>query len=290
MTIAISNEHLSAIISDQGAELQSLTAKRTGEQYLWQGDATVWSGRAPILFPIVGMLANNTLLHNGQRFELPKHGLARQAVFQPTNQTENIAVFKLCASAETLRHYPWQFELQVAFTLTACQLHIAYQVSNRDSSEMIFTIGSHPAFSLPLQNATLTDYLIEFEKPETLERFSLNADGLLGDSGQPYLEQQTQITLSADLFNNDALIFKNIESQKIHLLHKQLGRRLTLDTGGAPHLGLWAKPGAAYVCIEPWFGFNSAAGDSPQFNEKPSMQRLSPGSVFDTSISIEIPH
>ncbi len=287
MAIDIKNEWLSASISENGAELQSLVRLSSGEEYLWQGDPEVWSGRAPVLFPLVGMLRDNTLVHRGQSYSIPKHGLARQAAFDCRQHEADSVTFVLESSAQTLTSYPWKFELQCEFSLRECRLQVNYRISNRDDSEMIFTIGSHPAFALPLTQATLTDYAIEFAHNETLERYRLNDNGLLEDSGSPWLNNENRIELSDDLFNDDALIFKNIQSRQIHLMcgHKQ---RLAVDTGGAPHLGLWAKPGAAFVCIEPWYGYNSSVSDSSEFEQKPSMLRLAPGAQFTTGIGIEI--
>lgn len=288
MSIDIRNEHLTACISEQGAELQSLILAASGEEYLWQGDPQVWSGRAPILFPLVGMLRDNQLVHQGKTYSIPKHGLARQSHFDCIDRRPESASFSLQSSEQTLASFPWQFELQCEFSLSGHRLLIAYRVFNRDDSEMIFTIGSHPAFSLPLQDAKLSDYAIEFEQPETLDRYFLGADGLLQDTGTPMLENASTIALSADIFNDDALIFKQIKSRSIHLVERNRGRRLSVDTGGAPHLGLWAKPGAAFVCIEPWYGYNSSVSDSTAFDEKPAMLRLAPGATFNTSIAIDI--
>ncbi len=288
MTIEIQNDWLTASVSEHGAELQSLVLSSSGEEYLWQGDANVWSGRAPVLFPLVGMLRDNTLVYRGQSLSIPKHGLARQADFVCMEQSTESVTFSLQSSAATLASYPWQFELQCKFTLDGYSLRVDYTVINRDDSEMIFTIGSHPAFALPLGDAALEDYAIEFEHNETLDRYFLDDDGLLTDTASPLLKNENLIKITASLFDRDALIFKNIQSRLIHLNHKTGGRRLTVDTGGAPHLGLWAKPGAAFVCIEPWYGYNAAQSDSTAFEEKPAMLRLAPGAEFNTALGIEI--
>lgn len=287
-SIEIRNEQLTACISEQGAELQSLVLLKSGEEYLWQGDPQVWSGRAPILFPLVGMLRDNQLEYQGKTSSIPKHGLARQSHFDCIDRQPDSATFRLRSSERTLESFPWQFELQCKFSLEARCLQIAYRVFNRDASEMIFTIGSHPAFALPLDACSLSDYAIEFEQLETLDRFYLNDDGLLEDTGKPLLDNENRIELNDDIFADDALIFKNLKSRSIDLVKRNIGRRLSVDTGGAPHLGLWAKPGAAFVCIEPWHGYNSSVSDSTDFADKPSMLRLAPGAEFNTSIAIDI--
>jgi galactose mutarotase-like enzyme len=287
MTIEIKNEWLSARVSEQGAELQSLVLLSSGEEYLWQGDPDVWSGRAPVLFPLVGMLRDNTLVHDGQSLSIPKHGLARQAEFNSQQDNDDCATFTLLSSEQTLKSFPWRFELRCEFSLHGHRLQVNYRVINRDDSEMIFTIGSHPAFALPLTDASLNDYAIEFAENETLDRYRLNDDGLLEDTGTAMLNNSNRIELSPHLFDDDALIFKNIKSRLIHLTHNNV-KRLSVDTGGAPHLGIWAIPGAAFVCIEPWYGYNSAVSDAIEFEHKPSMQRLAPGDEFSTGIGIEI--
>lgn len=287
-TIEIRNDQLRARIDSKGAELQSLTCISSGEEYIWQRDPQVWSGSAPVLFPIVGALRDNQMLHAGKTYAMAKHGLARNARFDTVAQGPGSALFSLRSSSETLAHYPWQFRLDVRFSLERNALAVDYQVRNDDAQTMIYTIGSHPAFRLPLAEHRLPDYRVEFERAETLERFFIDDAGLLSSEGAPCLDNQRTINLSETLFEQDALVFKDIASRRISLLAGSATRRLTIDTGGAPHLGIWAKPAAPFVCLEPWYGYSDPADASGQFADKPSMQRLHPGEEFHTGLRIEI--
>ncbi len=284
-TVLLNNSRLQIAVSRVGAELQSLKSRVSDDEYLWQGDPAVWGGRAPILFPIVGSLKNNLTQIGQQNYELPRHGLVRRKSFSLLEQKSDQCSFSIQSDESTLASYPWQFELRVSYALQDQRLKIHYEVFNRDSSTMIFTLGSHPGFTLP---EPVSEYSIRFSQPETLQRFPLDTDGLLAVKGTDYLDNSDTLPLSADLFNDDALVFKDIKSQTIDLLHKDRVR-VSVDTGATPHLGLWAKPGAPFVCIEPWFGYSDSLDTNSNFCDKPAMLHLPAGECFSHHWSVLIP-
>ncbi len=310
MLYTIKSADATATISSLGAELQSLchsprkpqsNAKNLapgtsagstqnladntdqGEETLWQGDPAVWSGRAPVLFPIVGALKNNQYTHEGKSFTLARHGFARKARFCCAEQTADSVTLKLQADSESLSVYPWQFELTIRFSMRQSTLIVGYTVANQDTTPMLFTIGSHPAFAL--QHAP-SEYAIHFSKAETLKHHPLTADGLL-KPGVNYLQNSDRLPLSESLFDDDALIFKNIQSDTVSLFHQDKPL-ITVDTGGAPHLGIWAKPAARFVCIEPWFGFSDSEDGGGAIADKPEMKSLRAGDLFSYEWSISL--
>lgn len=281
----LSHQNWQAIISSNGAELQSLLNTDTSEEYLWQGNPRVWEGRAPILFPNVGRLKNERIQVGETYFPLSKHGFARGSEFIVIEQTADRLSLELKSNAQSKLVYPYDFALIVSFDLSKANLAISYNVINTGEVTMYFTIGSHPAIRLPLEVSNLEDYSVEFSEPETLKRYILQ-DGLSPKEGVDFLNNEQSISITSDLFNQDALIFRHIKSHKISITHKDFGTRASILTGGAPHLGIWAKPGAAYVCIEPWFGYDDPVDASGKIEEKPGMIPLKPESSFSTGIAI----
>lgn len=277
---------LQASVDPIGAELSRLSIN--GTELIWHGDQSHWGGRAPILFPIVGELKNGQTEHNGKTYNMPRHGIARKAVFDCIEQSDSTITMRLKADATTLAAYPWLFELQVSFKATASGLDICYTVFNRDKTEMLFTLGSHPAFALNIdQEHSFEDYAIAFNKHETLETYALNEKGLLATESKPFKSDNNTIVLSETLFNQDALVFRDIQSNRISLTCK--GKTvLSVQTGDAPHLGIWSKPGAPFVCIEPWLGTADFVNSDGQLANKPDLQTLAPGENFSHSISIDL--
>jgi len=273
LNFTIKSADATASISSIGAELHSLC--HGGREFIWQGDPTVWSGRAPILFPIVGALKNNQFTYLGNTYTLSRHGFVRLSEFTCIEHNDSSLALQLRADASTLGVYPWQFALTVRFSLATTQLGVSYTVLNEDNAPMIFTIGSHPAFAL--RNAP-GEYAIHFSEAETLKNFPLTSDGLLLP-GVDYLQNSHILPLSESIFDNDALIFKNIQSKAISLYHRDKPI-VSVDTGGAPHLGIWAKPAASFVCIEPWFGHSDSADGGGAIEDKPAMKTLSAGEQF----------
>ncbi len=283
--IEIANRNGVALIREQGAELTSLQFEN--DEVIWQSRSEVWSGSAPILFPIVGRLKGGGFTHGGKRYELAKHGLVRSRPLEVSRRTLDRVTFELCADDETRAAYPFDFEFRVTFALQARGLRIGYEVVNTGEEGLLFSLGSHPAIRLDLDSAALSDYYVELEEPETLARYRI-VDGLLSTTSEPYLVNAREIPLSAELFDDDALIFKSVQSSRVAVCCRQNARRVVIDTGGAPDLGLWAKPGADYVCIEPWWGHDDPQDVDGELHHKPGILTLSAGRTFQTSVTISL--
>lgn len=283
--IEIVNRECRAVIRERGAELVSFQV--WGDEVIWQSCPQVWTGSAPILFPIIGRLKGGgfTHGHGGQRYELAKHGLVRSRELVLSQREPETVTFVLRADEETRKSYPFAFEFRVTFILDEGSLRIAYEVLNHDDEEMYFSLGSHPAIRLPFEEAPLEDYYVELDTAETVGRHRI-VDGLLSLSPEPYLQNEREIPITSDLFDADALIFKSIQSTSVSVKCRRTSRTVRIDTGGAPDLGLWAKPGADYVCVEPWWGYDDPADVDGELCRKPGILSLSPGKTFHTAITI----
>ncbi|MFT5044665.1 MAG: galactose mutarotase-like enzyme [Porticoccaceae bacterium] len=286
----ISSELRQVSVNPLGAELTSLVSVPTDEEFMWSGDAAIWSGRAPILFPIVGQLRHGQMNAKGQSWLMNRHGFVRSHHFHCQKQAENQLICTFESDDKTLLSYPWRFRLTVSYTLIARELLIDYRVENLDKETLLFNLGSHPAFSLPLAGAQIADYQIRFDQAESLQLHKLR-DNLLQRTTEPFQLDQNTLRITPSLFDSDALVFMNIQSRELTLQHCPPGciapvSRVVVNTGGAPHLGIWAKPAAPYVCIEPWWGYADFADASGEFSEKSSVQSLAVGETFEHRLTI----
>ncbi len=288
MLHTIANNNFTAKISDLGVELRSFRDEIRGEEYIWQGDPEIWQGSAPVLFPIVGRLKDGQYLFNNKKYQLNKHGIARTSIFSLHHDKEIEKSFILVSNPEIELCYPFKFEFIVRFRIEAGLLQISYTVKNIGNEMMYFTLGSHPAFVLPLNECMLEDYYLEFEMEETLDRYFLK-NGLLSVEPVPlYLNNEKIIPITKELFENDALIFKNIRSKEIYIKNTKTGHRLLLDTGNAPHLGIWAKPGAPYVCLEPWYSYDDSIDSNYDITNKSGIMKLDFGEEFIAGYKIKV--
>lgn len=285
--ITIENENYSAAISPLGAELRSFYDKVEDREIMWQADPAVWGGCAPILFPIVGKLRDGRTRIDGREYEIPKHGLVRQREAALIDQGSDHVTFAFESDEETLKHYPFPFVLEVEFRLDFQSLDVLYRVKNTGPETMLFTIGSHPAFALDLERGRLEDYSIEFVEPASIDLHGLE-NGLLAKKTANRQIDAQGIPLSPTLFENDALIFPNLGSRILRLKSRNESHYLEIDTHGAPHLGLWAKPGAAYVCVEPWYSYDDRPDSDRHFENKPGIMRLASGNKFNTGYTIRV--
>lgn len=290
MIYTLENSFIKITTSNQGGELYSLTSKEDNTEFLWNGDPTFWKYHAPILFPIVGKVNNLKYRVNGCEYTLPQHGLARTSEFKLVSHTESAITFELNYSEESLKVYPFKFSLRIKYTLISNSLNIAYSVKNLDTKKIYFSIGSHPAFMIPLnKNESLEDYYFKFNNKETSSIMRLNKDGYFIKDRLPFLADSDIIPLSKELFENDALVFSDLNSDEISVCSKNHSKTLTLNFSNFPYLGLWAPPtGAPFVCIEPWFGHADYEDFTGEFTEKKGILSLEENSIFKCDFSVTI--
>ncbi len=279
----IENENLKVGVKEHGAELCSLYSKKADIEYLWQGDSSVWAGQSPILFPIVGRLMDDKYSLGGQEFTLQKHGFARTMDWRFADKDGNSLKFILTDTEKTKESYPFSFDLSVTFTLSGKTLSVSHDILNTNSNTMYFSIGAHPGF-----NCQMGD-ILEFECKEiaAVEKIDLESALLLPEKF-PILENEREIIITEDIFNEDALIFSNLKSSSMTLKSNAHNHRVTVTFGGAPYLGIWAKPGASYVCIEPWFGVNDSQNKVNDFSEKYQIVHLPAGESFNFTWSATV--
>jgi galactose mutarotase-like enzyme len=285
----IENQQLKISIHPKGAELQGLYHKGHQLDYLWNGDAAFWGKHSPLLFPIVGTLKDNLYYYQGKAYSLPRHGFARDRVFEAESQAADSITFLLRSDESTRVVYPFDFELRVIYRLTAEGMSTTYQVKNPadrstvgGQSPLYFSVGGHPAFKVPVvPDTAYNDYYLEFDKAETLPRWPISKDGLIEREPQPLLRDSRTLSLTKDLFATDALVFKHPVSSGIALRSSRTERGLRMDFPGFRYLGIWAAPNADFVCIEPWCGIADPVESDQQLVNKEGINRLESGGVFE---------
>lgn len=265
-----------------GAELQSVKGA-DGFEYLWQGDPTYWTGRSPILFPIIGGLPEETYTWNGKAYHMGSHGFARKSEFVLSKRTADCLEFKLSDNENTRSQYPFAFDFFVIYTIKENTLSEGFRVVNKSDSVMPFSVGGHPAFNCPLEpSKQYHDYILKFEHPETAGR-RIKANKLLTGEVLPFLDGEKEKRLEHSYFYNDAVILKGLKSTWVELTSGS-GRSIRMDFAGFTDFGIWSCANdGPYVCLEPWYGVDSTAGDSGRFEDKEGMLYLPAGETFEAA-------
>lgn len=282
MITTLSNSNLTAKIKHSGAELCSLK-NNANIEYIWEGSPEFWGKHSPVLFPIVGTLKNNSYQYNTTEYHLSRHGFARDTEFELIDKQENSATFAIHSNAETRKVYPFDFELQINYTLENNSLSIRYKVINTGNTAMPFSIGAHPALALP---GDFEEYSITFEKDEPLVYHLLEKD-LISDITKTLEVENKQLNLKYQLFENDALIFKSLQSDSL-TINKNGNPLLKVNYEDFPHLGIWTIINAPFICIEPWFGYSDSVESTGNLFEKEGIQVLDSNATFNAKFSIEI--
>ena len=275
MLYTIENDYLTAQIDDMGAQLHSMKSKEDEKEYIWQGNPAIWYGQAPVLFPVIGQLLDDKFRYDGAEYPMAKHGFARKTPFEAADVEGARAVFLLKSSDETKAMFPFDFELEVCFELVGRALKVTHTVTNTDDKVMYFSLGAHPGF-----NCEIGDYLAFEESEEGAEVEKIDKENIIiGRKFSVDLVDGNKLYLTPDLFNDDALIFSDLNSSVV-TLHGQ-DRTVRFDFGDAPFLGVWAKPNAPYVCLEPWYGVNDDRIRYGDISQKRGIQSLEPDESFD---------
>ncbi len=276
--------------TEHGAELTSI--KLNGIEKLHQASSVVdengkpyWGRHAPILFPIVGKIKDNKTIINGKIYEMTQHGFARDMNFEQLEKSGRVHKYILKSNEETLKKFPFEFELIVEYEVNENEVITKYSVINKDEKEMLFGLGGHPAFICNYSNG---NFELEFEKDENKIEFYKLDEGLIKEEPIQSIILDNKIRLTKNIFDEDAIIMKNINSNKVILKDISTNRTvLEFNFEGFPYLAIWSKKGAPFVCIEPWQNHTDSVNSNGEFKQKESILKLAPNEKFECNYKVK---
>lgn len=286
----IKNEFLEVKIDELGAQLMSIK-DNSGCEYLWQGDPKYWKDRAINIFPFVARLTEGKYKLFGKTYEMNIHGFARNLVYKVDKISESEINFTITQTAETLKAYPYSFEFTVNYKIEANKLINTYIVKNNDTKNMYFGLGGHPGFNVPFKKGTsFEDYFLEFEGDSKPLRIEFSEDCFVLEGLIPYnLKDGNRIPLNHNIFDNDAIVLKNMASS-VTLKSDKVDKGVKVTYPDMDYLGFWHKPksDAPYVCIEPWSSLPSRKGIIEDFSTKPDLISLEANKTYKNGFTVEI--
>ena len=294
--ISISSNSLTASIDTMGAQLMSL---RKGEsEYLWQGDSNWWPRRAPILFPIVGVLKDGEAESAEGTISLARHGLARLNQFEVVEQSPSSVTLQLKSTEETRKAYPYDFELKLIFSVDGDTLTQSYKVTNPANVVLPFTLGAHPAFNIPIpgvEAASLDQYHLSFTRSWTSYGPSITDEGLCDyTTPQRLIVDSDTLPLSWELIDREKTItLEDVPDRRITLAANveaaSEAHGIQMDFDGFDYLGIWsAAPGCPFVALEPWCGIADIVDCDGIFEHKPSIMFLEPAQSITKTLNIKV--
>ena len=283
----LENEFYKISVSALGAELNSVYSKELKKEMLWHADKEVWARNAPVLFPIVGKLKDNTCEYQGKKFHLPQHGFARDKEFKVIKKNKDSILLELKETEETYLIYPFQFNLQIAYELAGEVIKCTYTVNNPENKDLYFSIGAHPGFICPMyEGEKLADYRIEFGTGENSRRRVLQ-DGLFNGAYETIFESPGSLVLSKSFFDKDAVVFDDLKSTSLKLISKKYC--LNFSWFNMPYFGIWAKKGMEqFICLEPWAGVADSLDSLGKLEEKEGIIKLAKGQQYVCGFSFHL--
>lgn len=266
--VILENEFLHVEIDETGAEIRKAVCE--GKSRMWTGDEKYWKGVSPVLFPICSRLPEGKYTYDGKEYFMDMHGFASKQMFTLEKQTPISATFLLVDNAETFKQYPWHFEFRVTYTLRATAIEVTYDTRNTSDSVMYYSVGAHESYYC---DGGIENYDVIFERNETL----YNCTSALTREESIMLKNSNILPLYENYFKVDSIIFKDHKSRFVTLRNRKTGDEASLRFEGFDYLLLWHKPGAEYICIEPWAGICPVKGAGYDITEKEGMLTLEPG-------------
>jgi len=290
MIYTLSSHELSISVREKGAELCSIISLSSQIEYLWQGDSSIWAGQAPVLFPIIGALKDGFTIYTDNEYLIPKHGLVRNSEqVKLLEATTDSLRFGMSWDTETLKKYPFKFELEILFKLEGKTITINHLIRNQGQEQMLYSVGGHPAFNCPLREGEkYEEYELKFAERENDSTWLIDQEGLVSGEQKSILNDTKILGLHKNLFDQDALIFKNLRSREVTLQHQKKGGIISVEFSDFDYLGIWAKPNAPFVCIEPWLGIADSANSNQKLKEKEGILVVSPGQLDKKSYAITV--
>lgn len=291
MIYTIENDLIRVDVADLGAELMSVKMKADDCEYLWQGDAAYWTGRACNLFPICGRLVGNQYTHQGKTYEMGNHGFTRHSVFEVAEQTTDRITLRLTENDATKAQYPFAFELRITYALEGTTIRQTYEVKNNSGEVMPFAVGGHPGFNVPLAaGENFEDYYVEFDCVAEPKRVIMSES--CHDTGRrdSYpLENGKIIRLRHDLFDHDGIFLEDV-CKYVTLKSDKSSKFVRVEYPQMKFVGFWHKPlsDAPYLCIEPWIGLPAYVEQVDELTTKHEMLHLQPGDTYNNTFSITV--
>ncbi|MFT8476643.1 MAG: aldose 1-epimerase family protein [Liquorilactobacillus sp.] len=290
MTVSLENAFLKVSFNEHGGELTSLFNKKNKFEYLWQANPKYWGRHAPVLFPIVGRLKDDKYFYKQQQYWMTQHGFARDMDFEIEKKTDQQVTFCLHANKVTMQQYPFEFVLRIKYELMIDTLKVSYLVDNPSIKQLLFSVGGHPAFNVPLSSTEVfSDYQVAIASNRTHQLIQLQ--GNYSDSRHPLEFTAKKIDVTRETFKNDAVILKLDEKETmLTLTTSQEKNGIRFNTGNAQYVGVWSKypENAPFVCIEPWWGLADDVNASGRLTEKVGLHVLKAHESFNGFYKIQV--
>ena len=280
--ITLSNEFLTAKFAETGAELKSLVYNN--DEYIWHGDKNIWGNSSPVLFPICSGLKDDTFYHNGKSYKLEKHGYASNSLFEIEDLKKDTVTFLLRETEESLKKYPFCYELRVIYSLVGKKLEVEYRVKNLSSGDMPFSIGAHEGYYF---KGGTEQCEIKFSKTEDLNTCVLDGD-LLSYEKKSIAENCDTLKIKNEYFKDDALIFDDLKSREVALKSRVTEKGIKLNFPDFPYFLIWSIPNAEFLCLEPWSGITDYVDTNQELKNKKGINILPANEEKSFSHSIEI--
>ena len=286
MEYSLKYKDIQISVNSRGAEQEHLIYN--GKDYIRQRDE-FWNRKAPFLFPIVGKLRDLKTYIDGNLYSMNQHGFLRDREFELESKTDNSLTFISTYSEDTLKLYPFKYQVRIKYEIKDCGVAIDIEVTNKGKEKMYFNIGGHPGFRLPMyDNEKFDDYSVVFEKTEDFDAPTVNLqNGTLDFNHTIRYDHIDRIDLNYKYFEIDAIVIPKVKSREVKLVNKK-NKGIRFNYHGFNSLAIWTKPNAPFVCLEPWMGYADHSDSDYNFIKKEDIVTLKANEVYKCGYSVEI--
>jgi galactose mutarotase-like enzyme len=282
MKHVIKTERIQFVSDSYNVEPWTLRFNDEELNYFWHPAGSEKLGTA-VCFPLMGFLPDNTYILDGKEYTMGVHGFAQDREFGVAEKSEDRVCYELLDDSETYRQYPWHFRFRLIYSVEGDTLKTEYQVENRDTKDLYFSVGGHPRYTCPIDpKSRFEDYGIEFEKPEDI-RTIVKSYGPLENIEKCFSADGKRIRLDYSMFSKGCFCFHPYNSSELVLKSEKNNRGIRIRPSGASHLQFWTTPGAPFLAIEPFYGSTSslpARKEDSDWKGRPGTLHIPPGETY----------
>lgn len=291
--MTLENDFLKISITENGGSLTSIFNKKNNKELLYQPMENSWQGQDICIFPFIARLKDGYYIDENKKYFMKNHGLIRYMKANKIFKSDDSITLGFNSNNETIKQYPYEFELEIQYTLINNVIRISYNILNLSNKDMPFMLGAHPAFKVDCifeeDYTNIDGNYILFDTNKEINRIKQDETASFCTKDEIGFIKDSRLNLTKNLFKQIDTIILRAEGFTNLKLIKKCNEPISINKGNAQFIALRSDgPFGDFVCIEPWLGTPDYVDCNRELKEKKNINILKSNKTFNYSYEIEV--